>query len=50
MKDREFSTKELGESIKALVKAAPVNHESLIEGLTMSESYYYKVVNGEQTI
>jgi len=49
-KDRNFNTKKLAESVKALVKAAHIKHSLLIKGLHMSESYFYKVINGEQTI
>ena len=49
MKDRNFNTKKLAESVKALVKAAHIKHSLLIKGLHM-KSYFYKVINGEQTI
>ena len=44
MKDREFSTKKLAESIKVLRKASGVNVKGFCKSIHMTEHSYYSVV------
>lgn len=50
MKDRKFSTEKLAKSIKTLVKAAGLSNTVAYKELHMSPSYYYKVMDFQQTI
>ena len=50
MKDREFSTKKLAESIKVLRKASGVNVRGFVNPSTMTEHSYYSALNGKLTI
>ena len=50
MKDREFSTKKLAESIKALRKASGVNVKGFCKSIHMTEHSYYSALNGKLTI
>lgn len=50
MKDRDFSTKKLAESIKALREASGVKVKEFCESIQMTERSYYKALNGKLTI
>ena len=50
MKDREFSTKKLAESIKVLRKASGVNVKGFCKSIHMTEHSYYSALNGKLTI
>lgn len=50
MKDRDFSTKKLAESIKALREASGVNVKEFCKDIHMTERSYYSALNGKQTI
>ena len=50
MKDREFSTKKLAESIKVLRKASGVNVKGFCKATHMTEHSYYSALNGKLTI
>ena len=47
MKDRDFSTKKLAGSIKALRKAGGVNVKEFCKSIHMTERSYYNAVNGK---
>lgn len=50
MKDREFSTKKLAESIKILRKASGVNVKEFCKSIHMTDRSYYSALNGKLTI
>ena len=50
MKDREFSTKKLAGSIKALRKASGVNVKEFCKFIHMTERSYYSALNGKKVI
>lgn len=50
MKDRDFSTKRLAESIKALRKASGVNVKEFCKDIHMTEHSYYNALNGKLII
>ena len=50
MKDREFSTKKLAESIKVLRKASGVNVKEFCKSIHMKESSYYSALKSKLTI
>lgn len=49
MKDREFSTKKLAESIKALRKASGVNVKEFCKSIHMTERSYYSALKSKLT-
>ena len=50
MKDRNFSTKKLADSIKALRKASGVNVKEFCKSIHMTDRSYYRALNGKLTI
>lgn len=50
MRDRDFSTKKLGESIKALRKASGVKVKEFCKDIHMTEHSYYSALNGKVAI
>ena len=50
MKDREFSTKKLAESIKVLRKASGVNVKEFCKSIHMTERSYYSALKSKLTI
>ena len=50
MKDRDFSTEKLAESIKTLRKAGGVNVKELCKSIHMTERSYYRALNSKVTI
>lgn len=50
MKDRDFSTKKLAASIKALREASDVNVKEFCKAIHMTEHSYYSALNGKVTI
>lgn len=50
MKDRDFSTKKLAASIKALRRASGVNVKEFCKDIHMTERSYYSALNGKLTI
>lgn len=50
MKDRDFSTKKLAASIKALRRASGVNVKEFCKSTHMTERSYYSALNGKLTI
>lgn len=50
MKDREFSTKKLAESIKVLRKACGVNVKEFYKSIHMTERSYYSALKSKLTI
>ena len=50
MKDRDFSTEKLAESIKTLRKAGGVNVKELCKSINMTERSYYRALNSKVTI
>lgn len=50
MKDRDFSTKKLAESIKALRRACGVNVKEFCKDIHMTEHSYYSALNGKVII
>lgn len=49
MKDRDFSTKKLAESIKALRRASGVNVKDFCKSIRMTERSYYRTLNSKLT-
>lgn len=49
MKDRDFSTKKLAESIKALRKASGVNVKEFCKSIHMTERSYYSALKSKLT-
>lgn len=49
MKNRDFSTKKLAESIKALRKASGVNVKEFCKAIRMTERSYYNTLNSKLT-
>ena len=49
MKDRDFSTKKLAESIKALRRAGGVNVKDFCKSIRMTERSYYRALNSKLT-
>ena len=47
MKDRNFSTKKLADSIKALRKASGVNVKEFCKSIHMTDRSYYRALNGK---
>lgn len=50
MKDRNFSTKKLAESIKVLRKASGVNVKEFCKSIHMTERSYYSALKSKLTI
>ncbi len=50
MKDRDFSTKKLAESIKALREASGVKVKEFCKAIHMTEHSYYSALKGKAII
>lgn len=50
MKNRNFSTKKLAESVKELIAAAGLKNKEVYTDTHISPAYYYKTLNSKQTI
>lgn len=50
MKDRDFSTMKLAESIKTLRRASGVNVKEFCKSIHMTERSYYSAINGKVII